>query len=87
MKLSLPSDKLPIIVASAVWGQKWIGRHIPFQCYNAEVVAVIIVNCSESRHPLGMHYTHMLFLLGASTLNFTFHSKHIRGGGGGGGGV
>ena len=43
---------------------------------NAAVVA--IVNSGQSKHPLAMHYTRLLYLLGA-VYNFGFHSSHIAG--------
>ena len=69
-------ELLPIVVASAVWGEQWIGRHILFQCDNAAVVA--IVNRGRSKHPLAMHYTRLLYLL-AAVYNFSFHCTHIPG--------
>jgi hypothetical protein len=56
-------ELLPIIVASALWGRQWQGKRIRFRCDNAAVVA--IVNSGRSKHPLVMHYTRILYLLGA----------------------
>lgn len=69
-------ELLPIIIASAIWGPEWIGRHILFQCDNAAVVA--IVNSGRSKHPLAMHYTRLLYLL-AAAYNFSFRCSHIPG--------
>ena len=69
-------ELLPFIVASAVWGQGWSGSHVLFQCDNAAVVA--IVNSGRSKHPLAMHYTRLLYLLGA-VHNFSFLCRHIPG--------
>ena len=56
-------EPLPIVVTSAMWGREWIGKQVLFRCDNAAVVA--IVNSGRSRHPLAMHYTCLLYLLGA----------------------
>ena len=69
-------ELLPIIVASAIWGQGWRRSHILFQCDNAAVVD--IVNSGKSKHPLAMHYTRLLYLLGA-LYNFSFLCQHIPG--------
>lgn len=69
-------ELLPIVVASALWGREWSGKQILFHCDNAAVVA--IVNSGRSKHPLAMHYTRLLYLLGA-VYNFGFHSSHIAG--------
>ena len=69
-------ELLPIIVASAVWGKEWRGKEVLFRCDYAAVVA--IVNSGRSKHPLTMHYTRLLYLLGA-VFNFSFKSVHIAG--------
>ena len=69
-------ELLPIVAASTVWGKEWIGKHVMFRCDNAAVVA--IVNSGRSKHPLAMHYTRLLYLLGA-VYNFLFHCTHIPG--------
>ena len=69
-------ELLPIVAASTVWGKEWIGKHVMFRCDNTAVVA--IVNSGRSKHPLTMHYTRLLYLLGA-VYNFSFHCTHIPG--------
>lgn len=69
-------ELLPIVIASLIWGKEWQGRRVQFYCDNAAVVA--IVNSGRSKHPLAMHYTRLLYLVGA-VYNFTFRSSHIAG--------
>jgi hypothetical protein len=69
-------ELLPIVVASALWGREWSRKQVFFYCDNAAVVA--IVNSGWSKHTLAMHYTRLLYLLGA-VFNFGFHSSHIAG--------
>ena len=57
-------------------GQGMEGKQVLFRCDNAAVVA--IVNSGRSKHPLAMHYTRLLYLLGA-VFNFSFKSVHIAG--------
>ena len=69
-------ELLPVVIASILWGKTWTGKHILFRCDNAAVVA--IVNSGRSKHPIAMHYTRLIYLLGA-VFNFSFQSSHIAG--------
>ena len=46
-------ELVPIVVASAIWGQKWRGKTVRCRCDNAAVVAV--TRSGSSKHPLVMH--------------------------------
>ena len=69
-------ELLPIVVASILWGRTWTGKHILFRCDNAAVVAIVNSGCSK--HPIAMHCTRLVYLLGA-VFNFSFQSSHIAG--------
>ena len=56
--------------------KNWVGNLILFRCDNAAVIAT--VNSGRSKKTLTMHYTRLLFLLGA-IFNFSFSAVHIAG--------
>ena len=56
-------ELLPVVVATAVWGQQWQGQTVKAWCDNSAVVA--IVNSGSSRNPEAMHLRRCLAFLEA----------------------
>ena len=69
-------EMIPIVMAAMVWGSKWKGLLVRFQCDNSAVVAPLNVGavCND---PL-MHLMRCLSFVSAK-FNFVFSSCHIRG--------
>ena len=69
-------ELLPIVVASAVWGQQWQGKTIRVWCDNAAVVAIL--RSGWSKDILAMHLMRCLFFFMAR-FHFFLMSEHIPG--------
>ena len=69
-------ELLPIVLAAAVWGQKWAGSGIIARCDNRAVVA--IVNSGTSRESEAMYLRRCLAFLEARW-SFVVQANHIRG--------
>ena len=69
-------ELVPIVVAAALWGSQWAGRHVCFHSDNDAVVTVI--QRRSVRHPLLIQLLRCLFFY-ASILHFHFSSRHIPG--------
>ena len=69
-------ELLPIVMAVAIWGNKWSGPTIQANCDNMAVVHMI--RSHHSRDPTAMHLLRCLALLECS-FQFTLVSKHVPG--------
>ena len=56
-------ELLPIVLACAVWGRRWVGQVVRVSCDNTGTVAV--VNSGYSRSPQIMHLLRCLFFIRA----------------------
>ena len=67
LKVGISAKKLvPVVVASAIWGKLWAGKHICFHADNMAVVAVL--NSRTAKDPILMH----------SLRCFSFYSAYFR---------
>ena len=69
-------ELLPIVVAVAIWGNRWSGLTIQANCDNMAVVHII--RSHHSKDPTAMHLLRCLALLECS-FQFTLVSKHVPG--------
>ena len=69
-------ELVPVVLAAALWGPQWAGRHVRFHIDNMAVVEVLKTH--TSRHPLMMHLLRC-FAFYASYYRFHFSSQHIPG--------
>ena len=69
-------ELLPIVLASAMWGQQWIGESVLAFTDNAAVVAIINSGCSKD--PQAMHLMRCLFFFLAQ-YKCTLRATHIQG--------
>ncbi len=69
-------ELLPVVVATAIWGQDWQGQTVKAWCDNTAVVA--IVNSGSSKDPEAMHLRRCLAFLEAKWQCHLF-CEHIRG--------
>ena len=69
-------ELVPIVVASAVWGPHWKGRHVLFRSDNMAVVGIL-----QKRTSTDPHVMHLLrcFVLYAAVYRFTYTAEHIAG--------
>ena len=56
-------EVLPVVLACAVWGEKWSGQTVQAYCDNEAAVSVL--NSSYSQDPQIMHLLHCLFFIKA----------------------
>lgn len=56
-------ELLPVVIACAVWGERWSGKTVRCHCDNEAVVAIL--KSGTSKHPLVMHLMRCLFLFTA----------------------
>jgi hypothetical protein len=69
-------ELVPIVLAAILWGNKWQGQAVLFQCDNQAVVHCI--KAHTSKDPLVMQLLRCLFML-AATHNFYPLATHIAG--------
>ena len=69
-------ELLPIVIAAAIWGNKWAGKTVRALCDNMAVVHII--RTRHSRDHNAMHMVRCLCLLECA-YQFTLVSKHIPG--------
>ncbi len=69
-------ELVPIVVAAALWGAQWAGRHICFHSDNDAVVSII--QRRSAKHLLITHLLRCLFFC-ASVHQFHFSALHIPG--------
>ncbi len=69
-------ELVPIVVAAALWGAQWAGRHICFHSDNDAVVSII--QRRSAKHLLITHLLRCLFFY-ASVHQFHFSALHIPG--------
>lgn len=69
-------ELVPIVVAAALWGRSWGGKHIHFVSDNEAVVAIIMRR--NAKLPLLTQLLRCLFFY-ASVYNFHFSASHIPG--------
>ena len=69
-------ELLPIVLAAALWGPRWHGKMVDFQCDNQAIVCTI--NSWRSQEPLVMQLLRGMALL---AMEFSFHiqAQHIPG--------
>lgn len=69
-------ELVPVVIASALWGHTWRGKHV---CFRTGNMAVVDILCSRtSRDPLLMHLVRCLVFY-ASVYHFEFSAKHVAG--------
>ena len=66
----------PIVVACALWGNRWKGATVLCRCDNAAVVS--IVNSGSSKDALAMHLMRSLFFI-ATVNGISLYAQHIPG--------
>ena len=69
-------EMVPIVVAAAVWGPLWEGRHICFHSDNMAVVAVL--NKGSTKDHLLLHFLRCLYFY-AAFYKFHYSAVHIPG--------
>jgi len=69
-------DFIPIVLASAVWGEQWTRKTVLFQCDNMAVA--VIINSGSSKDADVMHLMRCTAFV-ATKFNFVIVSRHIRG--------
>ena len=69
-------EMIPIIVAAALWGKSWSGKHICFHSDNMAVVAVLTKRSAKDDHLLGL--LRCLFFY-APYYKFHYSALHIPG--------
>ena len=69
-------ELVPVVVAVAIWGASWAGRHILFHIDNLAVV--MAVQKLNARDPLLCNLLRCLFFY-AAHFSFTFAATHIPG--------
>ena len=69
-------ELVPIIVAAALWGHLWLGKHVCFYSDNEAVVTTI--QRRSAKHPLLTQLMRCLFFY-ASVFQFHFSASHIPG--------
>jgi len=69
-------ELVPITIAAAVWGPKWLGQNIEVKCDNAAVVAII--NLGSCKDPEVMHLMRCLMFFMAK-FQFSMYATHIAG--------
>ena len=69
-------ELLPIVLAVAMWGNKWQGKTVRCQCDNAAVVAMLRSGWCKKEH--AMHLIRSLYFFQAS-YNVRLVAEHIRG--------
>ena len=69
-------ELLPIVVACALWGQRWQGQSIRCRCDNAAVMA--IVNAGRSKDVRIMHLMRSLFFFTAR-YSIVLRAEHLPG--------
>ena len=69
-------ELIPIVLAAALWGERWSGKSVRVQCDNAAVVAVI--NSGSSKDQEVMHLLRCLVFV-AAKFNFIVSAVHIPG--------
>ena len=71
-----PKEFGPIVVAAAIWGCHWSGKHVCFHSDNEAVVCAI--QRRTAKHPLLTHFLRCLFFY-ASYYSFHYSATHIPG--------
>lgn len=66
----------PIVIAAAIWGNRWEGKAIRVYCDNMAVVS--IVNSGTSKNPEAMHLMRCLVSLAAKR-ELHLQASHIKG--------
>ena len=69
-------EMIPIVMAAAVWGHRWLGLSVRFHTDNTAVVALL--NQGSVRDASLMHLMRCLCFI-AAKFNFVFSSSHICG--------
>lgn len=69
-------ELVPVVVAAAIWGDQWAGKHVCFHSDNMSVVAVL--NSRTAKDPLLMHLLRCFSFYGAY-FRFHFSAEHIPG--------
>ena len=69
-------EMIPVVIAAAIWGERWVGQSVRFQSDNSAVVALL--NSGSSRDEALMHLMRCLVFITAK-FNFTVSASHIRG--------
>ena len=69
-------ELVPVVVAAAIWGRLWAGKHIRFHSDNIAVVAIL--NSRTARDPILMHLLRC-FSFYSAYFQFHFSAEHIAG--------
>ncbi len=69
-------ELVPVVVAAALWGPYWSGKHVCFHSDNMSVVAILASR--TARTPLLMHLLRC-FAFFSAYFGFSFSAKHIPG--------
>lgn len=69
-------ELVPVVVAAALWGRRWQGRHVRFHCDNTAVVAML---SKWSAGPVSAHHLLRCLYFYSAYYQFDFSAKHISG--------
>ena len=69
-------EMVPVVVAAALWGRAWEGRHVCFHSDNMAVVSILSKRSAKDQHLLAL--LRCLFFL-ASFYKFHYSARHIPG--------
>ena len=69
-------ELVPVVLAAAVWGERWTGKHVCFHSDNMAVVAVL--NSRTAKDPSLMHLLRC-FSFFCAFFGFNFSAEHIPG--------
>ena len=69
-------ELIPVVIAAALWGSRWAGKHVCFHTDNMSVVAIL---SSQAARTPGLTNLMRCFLFYAAYYRFHFTAKHIPG--------